>query len=85
MQAPVLGSFVVSLLLISSYSFSCAYSGQSCQGLGSYQGTCAQQVAGICVYTCADVVLATAPHRDYITTVLGALSMIQWDTEYCIY
>ena len=85
MQAPVLGSFVVSLLIICSSTFYYAYNIQYCQGWDSCKGTYAQQLADTCGYTYTEVARATAPHRDFVTTVLGALSRVQWDINSCIH
>ena len=80
MQAPILGSFVVSLLFVYLSPFCFAYDAQYCQGWGSCKGTCAQVLVDICRYTCVEVKSGTAPHRDYITTIIGVLSRVQWDT-----
>ena len=85
MQAPVLGSFVGSLLLICSYPFYFAYDAQYYQGQGSCKGTYAQQLANTYGYTCAEVACTTISHMDYITTILRALSRVQWDTANCVH
>ena len=76
MQTPVLGFFAISIFIVYSPPFNCAYNTQFSRGQGICKGICAQQHADTCGYICAKVAYATATHRNYITTVLGAFNRV---------
>ena len=70
--------FPLSFYLLFDFShLGCAYDAQYYQGWGNFKGIYAQQLANTCRYTCSMVAPAIEPHRNYVTTVLGALSRVQ--------